>query len=116
MACSQRAPDLARALARLVGELHQDAAAIDVVPHAPHVAGALQAVEHGGDGAAGEAALARQLPGGQAAVLVEDVERAAVAAVDAEERDGRVVERLLRVLVPADGQDELADQRLALFS
>ena len=70
----------------------EHAAPVRRVRHAVGVAAALQAVEHGGDGAGRQAALLRQLAGGDPPAPVQDAEAAQVGAVEAELQRDRLVQ------------------------
>ena len=63
---------------------HQHPAAVGRVGDPVGIPALLQTVEHGGDGPRREAALLRQLAGGDAAAPVQDAEAPQVGAVEAE--------------------------------
>src|SRR4051794_14921278 len=104
------APDLAGPLVELGGDLDRDAAAVLRISDAARVAGALEAVDHAGDGSGGQAGVGGDLAGGEAAAVLDRVEAEQVGAVDAEALGSEVVERAVLVAARAEGGDELVDE------
>ena len=112
---SDGAPDLVRSGVRLARELDENTPAVVGIANAANISGALEAVEERRDRACRKPARLRQLPGGDPAVLIDDVQAAAVASVDSEPRAGHVVEEILGVLVHPRLEADLGEERGVFF-
>ena len=104
-----RAPDLVRAGIEVVGDLDLDPAAVRGIRHAAGVPGALEPVDDAGDGARREARLRRQGAGGDAGVVLDDVQAVEVGEVDAQRLGGAVVEGAVEVAARAERGDQRRD-------
>ena len=105
----QRAHQVQGAGDRLRCELDQHAAPVGWVGDSVGQPGALQPVDHGGDGAAGQPALCGQLARTHPAVLVQQVERARIRAVDPQELADELVNHVRGPLAGADLRAQLVE-------
>src|SRR3954454_14691494 len=111
-----RTPDLVGPRVPPTGHLHLDAAAVLWIGDSARIAGALEAVDDAGHCAAREPGPLRQLPRGEPAAALDDVDRVEVGAVQPEPLGGHVVEGVVLVSRHAELADQLSDQLLLRLS
>ena len=104
------APDNGGFGPRAVSQLHMYPPPVGIVADAPYVSPPLETVDEGRRRSARQTDLIRQVTGGDPFPAFDDVERAPVAAVDAEPGAGGLVEEVLCQLMTPHLARELSSQ------
>ena len=92
--------------------LNQAIGPVTRIGGAPHVAGALESVDHARHRSARQARLERQLTGGQPAAALENVEAMQIRHVHAQLPSGEFVERVVQVAARPELEEERVDPGL----
>ena len=108
-----RSPDRRALVLGTLGAGDQDASPVHGVAHPGQVSGPLHPIDECGDGRGREVCAPRELTGRQRSALVEDVQTPAVAAVDSQHIDRRIVKDSLDIRERPHGDPDLAQQPVA---